>query len=402
MQYPLLSVAVTLAVSFSQTAEVCAWLSSHAQNAANLYRRPFPVSKLGVGDRQGSTTGRCVRVLASSTDSTEASFPRRKGIVDRSTLTLLEHINLNAPSHEHIVPFYFGLLGCGLDPRKAANLSPNAPKQTLWANCGASQFHLPYGDPAQTLPGQIGLRFESLEGLKNRLDDFRSSYVTAEHGKDKALGQDYIRIVDHYGNVFMCRAKSGSGDPTRWRQPIIPLNAKEEWGEIATNYGRLETECKGIDYVEFDCPKGTASKIALFYESVLDATTSTHRLGDGSSIAIVAVGNVDETGRSDQSILFRETDKTIPEYDGHHIALYVGEAQADFEQAFKNALVADVVWCNPRFQDQVDSLEEARKERQFRFKDILDMDTGERIMELEHELRSVEHPAWPGRSIDCE
>jgi hypothetical protein len=321
-------------------------------------------------------------------------------VMDRSTVTLLEHVNLNAPSHEHILPFYFGLLGCGMDPRKAANLAPDAPKKTLWANCGASQFHLPYGDTAQRIPGQVGLRFDesSFERLEGRLEEYTPHYASAESGKDAGTGRKYIRITDHYGNIFVCRPKDVVDvSNVQLRQPFIRPEDTEEWGQVATDYGRLETDCKGIDYVEFRCPKGTASKIALFYESVLDATTTVVETSEGASIAIVAIGNVDQQGRADQSILFRETTEPIPDYDGHHIALYVGETAADFEQAFKNAKLANVVWCNPRFSDQADSLEEARKEKQFRFKDIVDMETGEFIMELEHEMRSIQHPAWPGK-----
>lgn len=346
---------------------------------------------------------------ATQNQNKDSSSSSPDKILDRSTLTLLEHVNLNVPNHDHILPLYFGLFGCGMDPRKAANLAPDDKKRTLWANCGASQFHLPFGDTAQRIPGQIGLRFESLEGLQQRLQTWKEHYATAESGKDPGSGREYIRITDHYGNVFVCRAKlspdttSTSTTSTHHllRQPFIRPDETEEWGEIATKYGRVETDCQGIDYVEFHCPKGTASKIALFYESVLDATTTVVDTGSGSSIAIVAVGNVDQQGRADQSILFREItneEESIPEYDGHHVALYVGESAEDFEQAFKNAQVANIVWCNPRFQDQVDSLEEARKEKQFRFKDIVDMETGELIMELEHELRSIQHPAWPGKT----
>lgn len=396
----LMLVAVLLAVpAWRKTSAVVAWLP--VQPTTSITRRSHlnlshQLRRLLIQSHHPNSNNPdfsfSVRgMVASDTGSSST-------IVDRSTLTLLEHVNLNVPSQEHVVPFYFGLLGCGLDPRKAANLAQNSPKRTLWANCGrGSQFHLPYGDPAQRIPGHIGLRFDSLEGLTARLEEFRACYDSAERGEDPSTGRSFIRITDHYGNVFVCRAKQDGGASKEFRQPYIRPSETEQWGEFATKYGKMDTEC-WIDYVEFYCPKGAASKIAEFYESVLDATTYSFEIGDGLSIAIIAVGNVDELGRADQSILFRETTEQIPDYDGHHIALYVGESGADFEQAFKNAQLANVVWCNPRFQDQADSLEEARKEQQFRFKDIVDMETGERIMELEHEMRSINHPAWPGKT----
>ena len=318
--------------------------------------------------------------------------------IDCSTLTLLEHVNLNVPHQAEVLPFYWNILGCGMDPRKAANLAPDAPKKTLWANCGASQFHLPYGVTAQRIPGTIGLRYDSLEKLKARLlDTSKSGASETSHRYEIAVdrnGQEVIHLTDCHGNVFHCRAGGSRVDATL-RQPIISPTETDEWGDVAAQYGRDESDCRGIDYVEFQCPVGTAAKIALFYESIFDATASVVQDGD-TDIAIVAFGNVDETGKADQSLLFRETEEVLPPYDGHHIAMYVGKSQADYEQAFKNAATAGVVWVNPRFSDKADTLQAARECKQFRCKDIVDMETGEKIFELEHEMRSIEHEAWPG------
>jgi hypothetical protein len=317
--------------------------------------------------------------------------------IDCSTLTLLEHVNLNVPHQAEVLPFYWGILGCGMDPRKAANLSPEAEKKTLWANCGASQFHLPYGATAQRIPGTIGLRYDSLEKLKARLlDTTVPGAADVSHQYEIAVdrnGQEVIYLTDYHGNVFHCRAGGSRVDATL-RQPIIAPTETDEWGDVAVQYGRDESDCRGIQYVEFKCPVGTAAKIALFYESIFDATASVVQDGD-TDIAIVAFGNVDETGQSDQSLLFRETEEVLPPYDGHHIAMYVGKSEADYEQAFKNAATAGVVWVNPRFDDKADTLQGAREWKQFRFKEILDMETGEKIFELEHEMRSIEHKAWP-------
>lgn len=57
---------------------------------------------------------------------------------------------------------------------------------------------------------------------------------------------------------------------------------------------------------------------------------------------------------------------------------------------------AGVVWVNPRFSDKVTNLNTAKKWKQFRFKDILSLEMGRKLFELEHEVRSVEHEAWPG------
>jgi len=337
-------------------------------------------------------------------------------VQDRSTLTLLEHINLNVPNHNHILPFYFGVLGCGMDPRKAANLSPeSSSKKTLWANAGPCQFHLPHGETAQRIPGVMGLRFHDdrhqWDAFVERACNtpaFDSCIQAREQGMDRN-GKPFVRLVDVYGNVFMCRPDDEEQQQSRlcrtWKQPIITPDDKEWSGTTVRDYGRHESACSFIDFCEFLVPPGTANKIALFYDSVFDATTSVVMANNGddktttSAVAIVAFGNVRANGQADQSLLFRETDKEIPPYDGHHIAMYVGSSAADFEQAYKNAELTRVVWINPRFSDKADTLEKARQWKQFRFKDIVDMETGETIFELEHEMRSCEHEAWPGERV---
>jgi hypothetical protein len=286
-------------------------------------------------------------------------------------------VNLNVPSQEYALPFYFQLLGCGMDPRK----QPDAPIKTLWANCGASQFHLPFGDVAQRIPGHIGLIYDSLDGLKERLTHAGSCVKESQVGMEN--GREFVRLVDQYDNTFNCR------------QDTLSLRRAHDWKQPLIDKEDERADCRGLSYVEFHCPVGTAERIALFYESVFDATTSvvTDR---GTKIAVIAFGNVDEEGRSDQSLSFRESTQPNPPYDGHHVAMYVGESAAEFERAFLYAQTAKVVWVNPRFSDKTIDLEGARKWKQFRFKDIVDMNTGEKIFELEHEMRSIEHESWPG------
>ena len=187
------------------------------------------------------------------------------------------------------------------------------------------------------------------------------------------------------------------------RQPLLTTSSTaNQWDELITHFGisiTEESECRGIDYVEFRCPIGTADRIALFYDSVLDATTSVVQdTNNQDKVAIVGFGRMDSNGKAEQCLLFRETREAIPPYDGHHIALYVGKSEADFEQAFKNCETAGIVWVNPRFSDKASDLQGANKWKQFRFKNIIDMNTGATIFELEHEVRSVTHSAWPGYS----
>ena len=334
------------------------------------------------------------------------SNPSTTIIADQSTLTLLEHVNLNVPNHDYILPFYLNLLGLGLDPRKAQNIGTGGGSDgtTVWANCGASQFHLPYGNTPQVIPGSIGLRYATLVPLKERL-----LLLEANNNKQNKCFKSFeivegerghVKIVDRYDNVFYCRQGDGEKQEATMRQPIVSTTTADtdtDNNELAIKYGRDESECRGIDYVEFNCPIGTADKIAVFYDSVFDATTST-AVDKDRKVALIGFGTVDENGRAQQYLLFRESEKPTPHhYDGHHIALYVGQNGADFEQAFKNCETAGIVWVNPRFSDKADDLESAKAWNQYRFKDIIDMESGIPIFELEHEVRSVNHAAWPGQ-----
>ena len=284
------------------------------------------------------------RLVLVSTTETATQSP---DIIDTSTMTLFEHVNLNVPSHEYILPFYFEILGLGMDPRKVANLCPSQTgKATLWANCGASQFHFPYGDEAQTIPGHIGLHYPDekiLQELEQRLIANPAAYERYEKLSDARTGKDYLSIVDKYGNHLSCRVGTSRVEPT-WQQPIIGTTEQDvaTYGEdVVKRFGRSQPACSGLAYVEFQCPTGTAEKIALFYDSVFDATTSVIPDPAGP-VAVIGFGKISSQGLADQSLLFRETSDPIPPYDGHHVAMYVGESAADFEQAYQNA---SLTWC---------------------------------------------------------
>lgn len=336
----------------------------------------------------------------SSVDSPEQEY---------STLTLLEHVNLNIPNHEHALPFYVDLLGLGLDPRRAGNVVNG--KGTVWVNCGASQFHLPFGEEAQKIPGSIGLIYNSLQPLKQRLqnelskegkEDEERCFAESEVGIDERSGKEYVKLVDRYGNVFFAREKpnevAAPGSVNGMKQPLVSKSETEEFGEVASTYGMDESECIGISYVEILVTPKMAKKIAEFYESVFDAPVSVIEMEEGLEVAIVGFGNIDENGRTDQTLLFREKEGfEIPPYDGHHIALYVGLDSKDFEQAFKNCETAGIVWVNPRFSDKAVNLNTAKIYKQYRLKNILNIKTGKQIFELEHEIRCIEHEAWPGK-----
>ncbi len=84
----------------------------------------------------------------------------------------------------------------------------------------------------------------------------------------------------------------------------------------------------------------------------------------------------------------------VSDYDGdicsgHHITIYVGANDEDFEVAASNCDEGDLLWVNSRFEDRVADVGSAMHNKQFRFKDIIDIDTGDVVFVLEH------HPLFP-------
>jgi len=369
------------------------------------------------------------------------------GKQQRSTLTLLEHINLNVPDHNYILDFYLHILGMGIDPRHAIPKNVANGCGMVWANCGATQFHLVFGEEAQVVSGRIGLSYDDLEGLKDRLKRYEQGAGEGECGEGKTerpfesysidvddhSKSECVRIVDRYGNVFCCSRHSSDNDG--WdddeliravRQPLLTSadvqNNSNNYrsSSVLREFAMQETttDCRAIQYVEFHVPPNTAAQIADFYSGVFGAPTdivtvpsprnddhdpdnnpassssyTSDKNDNPTNIAIIGIGSIDPTtGKTSQSLLFRETSLPIPPYDGHHIALYV----PDFSAAFNSCVDAGVVWVNPRYMDKAMTLNGAKRWKQFRFKDILDLETGRVVFELEHEVRSVEHGGWTG------
>jgi hypothetical protein len=225
-----------------------------------------------------------VRDLRVISPTRQSSGSTRDGdpSVDCSTLALLENVNVYIPNHVFAVPFYFDILGCGLDPRMAHNLVVDpALYSTIWANCGASQFQLCYSpDAPPSLPGRIGLRFHTLDGLKERIerhiqatafDNSKRCFHSVTHGHD-SLGNSQLTILDLYENVFVCRTV-----PTPPPQSLSPISINhpilssctaslkdDEWTDLAKRFGREVSDCRGIDYIEIPCPKGRAETVSIF------------------------------------------------------------------------------------------------------------------------------------------
>jgi hypothetical protein len=205
----------------------------------------------------------------------------------------------------------------------------------MWINVGAkSQFHLPTGKP-QKLRGRTGLVIPGREQLMRRLTNMKkplegTEFAFVEH-------RDHVEATCPWGNTMLCY-------------------------EPGERFGDMQL---GMPFVEFDVPIGTAKGIASFYQKMFD----TNARVEGNA-AHVSVGK-------GQELVFRESANPPADYDGHHIQVYV----ANFSRPHK-ALVGRGV------------LSEESNQYQYRFVDIVDPDSGRKLFQIEHEVRSITHPMY--------
>jgi hypothetical protein len=133
----------------------------------------------------------------------------------------------------------------------------------------------------------------------------------------------------------------------------------------ATQFGRIAL---GIPHVEFDVPPGTVPAICDFYRQILGMPAELEN-GDGTAARI-------KTGK-DQYLKFRESDRPQPEYDGHHVQIYIANFSGPYRLLTERGLIS-------REDNQY----------QYRFRDIVDLSSGRHLFTCEHEIRSATHPMY--------
>jgi len=244
----------------------------------------------------------------------------------------LEHVNVQVPDQRLAQLFYAAGLGLTRDPYLMV------ADTNMWINVGRSQFHLPTGKP-QVVRGHTGLVIEGRAALLDRLTRVKPKLADTKFGFSEH--NDYVEAMCPWGN----------------RIRVYEPDA-ERFGRIAL----------GIPYVEFDVPVGTAKAIAAFYPAIF-GTPAQVQNGDGT-VARTLMGK-------NQYLQFRETDAPQPAFDGHHVQMYITNFSGPYEKLKARDLI---------------SQEDNRY--QYRFTDIVDVDSGKVLFSVEHEVRSVTHPMF--------
>jgi catechol 2,3-dioxygenase-like lactoylglutathione lyase family enzyme len=243
------------------------------------------------------------------------------------------HVNLRVPDQQQAIIFYVMGLGLTRDPYLRTGID------NAWINVGCCQFHLPTG-PAQVLRGVAGLVMPSLDALMARLASVQPLLKGTKFAFNRhAHGVDVI---------------CAWGSRVRVHAP---------------NAARFGAMTLGMPYVEMNSAPGTSEGIARFYTDILGAVTRTGEDAAGRFAHIT-------TGPA-QSLVYRETNRELPPYDGHHVQIAV----ADFSGVHRRLLERGLIT-------------EESNASQYRFQDITDLDTGQVLATLEHEVRSMRHPLF--------
>lgn len=248
----------------------------------------------------------------------------------------MEHVNVTVPDQETALRFYISGLGLTRDPYMMVG------PENMWVNVGNQQFHLPTRDP-QVLTGCIGLVIPDLEALQRRLKRLEDKLAgTAFRWSAK---KSYVDVTCPWGNKIRCHAP-------------------------APQFGPLTL---GMPYVEIEVKPKTAKGIAHFYQEVMQTPATVVQDKTGAT-AEVRMGKT-------QVLRFRETSKELPDYDGHHIAIYVANFSGPHKFLKRSKLIT-----------------QESDDHQYRFQAIVDPKTGKPLCELEHEVRSLRHPMY-GREM---
>ena len=269
----------------------------------------------------------------------EKKFDR--GTADIGNIVNLGHINVNISDQRPGTHYYVSGLGLTRDPYL------NTGVRIMWVNVGMSQFHLPTGEP-NLLRGTTGLVIPDRAALLARLAEVKPQLAGTKFAFRET--NDGVETVCPWGN----RITVHEPDPAR--------------------FGRVAL---GMAYIVFDVRPGTAHRIARFYREVMGARTEMMENGVGQwsgPQARVEVGDK-------QYFYFRETDAPEIPYDRHHAQIYIANFSGPYRKLVELGLITVEF-----------------SEHEYRFQDIVDLDTREVLFTVEHEVRAQTHPMF-GRPL---
>src|SRR3984885_11735691 len=255
-------------------------------------------------------------------------------VEDFGNIVELGHVNVTVPDQSMATAYYLMGLGLTRDPYLMAGL------ENMWVNVGKGQFHLPTRSP-QVVRGTTALVLPDLEALLKRLH-YAQKFLEGTQFSFREAG-DVVETTCPWGN----RIRVHAPDPARFGQMRV-----------------------GMPYVEFDIPaKSDLHGIVRFYQEILGgiAGVATDERGEYAWASTSA----------DSKVTYRHTKKKLPEYDGHHIQITLADFSGPHKKLLERGLIS-----------------EESDQHQYRFLDIVDVDTKKPLARIAHETRSMRHPMF--------
>jgi catechol-2,3-dioxygenase len=256
---------------------------------------------------------------------------------DTGNVVGIGHVNVCITDQHLATSYYVTGLGYTRDPYL------NTGAGNMWINVGMSQFHLPMGQP-DVLRGVTGLVAPDRAALLDRLTQVKKLLDGTRF--EFRESNDCVETVCPWGNR-------------------INVHTPDE-----SRFGRIAL---GMPYIAFDVRPGTADRIARFYREIISAPAEVCANGH-SREARVTVGEK-------QYFYFRETDTPELPYDRHHVQIYLANFSGPHRKLKELGLITMET-----------------NEHEYRFKDVVDIDTREVLFTVEHETRSQTNPMY-GRPL---
>lgn len=253
---------------------------------------------------------------------------------DIGNVVAMEHVNVCIPDQRLATIFYITGLGLTRDPTLVTGVG------NMWVNVGRNQFHLPTSKP-NVVRATIGIVMPNRDRLMSRLKAVKQLLKGTKFSfKAAKTAKGHVDVTCPWGNRFRIH-------------------------EPGKKFGRVAL---GIAYLDFDVPTGNAKGIAKFYREIVGAPAKVKNRNGVS--AHVQIGY-------EQHLIFTETRRKIAPFDGHHIQIYIADFSGPYDKLRARELVS-----------------EESSQHQYRFEDIVDLDTGKVLFTLDHEMRSLTHPLY--------
>jgi hypothetical protein len=259
-----------------------------------------------------------------------AAVPRPPEV---GTIVHFEHVNFRVDDHRPAALYFLAGLGFTREPYRMVGV------RNMWVNLGTQQFHLPIGQPTP-FPGEVHVAVPDLAHTRQTLAE------VAPQLKDTA---------------FACTQENGTlATTTPWGHAVRVHDSRKLPGYLP----------QSMPWVTFHVAPGTAEGIARFYREALRCPAEVAGR-KGAREATVAVG-------PHQAFRFAERKgaETAPKHN-NHVAVYISRYWETYDWLAERKLVMEPVGV-------------ARE--QFRFSDIVELDSGELLFRFEHEMRSLYHP----------